>query len=189
MIMAFPTQRKLFTVEDYHKMADAGILRPDDRLELIKGEIIKITPIKSAHSGIVNFLLEHLIVGLRKKYTIIGQNPVAFSRYSEPEPDVVVAAYRKDSYRSSHPAPPDVSLIIEVADSSFEYDRTTKKELYAESGIPEYWIVNIPDKQLEIFRQPAGSDYDKKEALLPGEKATCVLVNFSLEVRELFEGV
>lgn len=187
--MAFPTQRKLFTVEDYHKMADAGILESDDRLELIKGEIIKMTPIKSAHAGIVTFLLEYLIIELHKKYTITGQNPVAFDRYSEPEPDIVVAAYRKDKYRSGHPTPSDVSLIIEVADSSLEYDRSTKKELYAESGIPEYWIVNIPDRQLEIFRQQAGSDYKEKEVFLPGERVACASVSFSLEVKDLFEGV
>ncbi|MCO6479553.1 MAG: Uma2 family endonuclease [Phaeodactylibacter sp.] len=187
--MAFPTQRKLFTIEDYHKMADVGILEPGGRWELIKGEIIKMTPIKSAHSGIVTFLLERLIIELHKKYTVIGQNPVAFDRYSEPEPDIVVAAYRKDSYRSGHPTPSKVSLIIEVADSSLEYDRSTKKELYAEAGIPEYWIVNIPDKQLEVFRLPAGSDYEKKEVLLPGEKVTCGSVSFNLEVKELFEGV
>lgn len=114
---------------------------------------------------------------------------MAFDGYSEPEPDIVAAAYRKDSYRSGHPTPSEVSLIIEVADSSLEYDRSTKKELYAGAGIPEYWIVNIPDRQLEVFRQPKGSDYDKEEVLLPGEKAACVSVNFSLEVKELFEGV
>lgn len=187
--MAFPTQRKLFTVEDYHKMADIGILARGHRFELIKGEIIKMTPIKSAHAGIVTFLLEYLIIELHKKNTIIGQNPVLFNQYSEPEPDIVVATYRKDNYRSGHPTPSDASLIIEVADSSLEYDRSTKKELYAESGIPEYWIVNIPDRQLEIFRQPEGSDYNEKEVLLPGDKAACVSVRFSMEVKDLFEGV
>ncbi|MCB9289502.1 MAG: Uma2 family endonuclease [Lewinellaceae bacterium] len=188
-IMAIPTQRKLFTVKEYHKMADVGILEPTDRFELIKGEIIKMTPIKSAHSGIVNFLLEYLIIELHQKNTIIGQNPVLFDQYSEPEPDIVVAAYRKDSYRSGHPTPSEVSLIIEVADSSLEYDRSIKKELYAASGIPEYWIINIPDKQLEIYRQPVGSDYKKQETLRPDKKATCRAVSFSIKVKSLFEGI
>lgn len=187
--MEFPIQRKLFTTEDYYKMADVGILEPESRYELINGEIIKMTPIKSAHAGIVTFLLEYLIIELHKKNTIIGQNPLLLGQFSEPEPDIVVAAYRKDRYRSRHPAPSDVFLIIEVADSSLEYDRGTKKELYAESGIPEYWIANIPEKQLEIFRHPAGSDYSDKEVLLQGEKATCVSASFSIEVKDLFEGI
>lgn len=184
--MAFSTQRKLFTADEYHKMADVGILAPDDRYELIKGEIIKMAPIKSTHAGYVNFLLEYLIVTLHQQYTVIGQNPARLSPYSEPEPDIVVANYREDRYRSAHPTPVDILLVVEVADSTLEYDRSTKKALYAEAGIPEYWIVNIPEKQVEIYRQPEGSTYATQETLRSTAQATCASVEFTLELKDLF---
>lgn len=185
--MAFSTQRKLFTIEEYHKMADVGILAPGDRYELIKGEIIKMTPIKSTHAGFVNFLLEHLIVTLHQKYTVIGKNPVHLSPYSEPEPDIVVAHYREDRYRSAHPSPADILLIIEVADSTLDYDRGVKKALYAEAGIPEYWIVNIPEKQVESYCQPERSTYKKQQTYVPPQKATSISIDFVLELKDLFK--
>jgi hypothetical protein len=182
--MAVTAQKQLFSVTDYHKMAEVGILKPDARVELIRGEIIKMSPIKSAHAGMVNFLLEYLIINLHKKYTVIGQNPIQIDEFSEPEPDIAIAAYREDRYRSTHPTATDVLLIIEVADSSLEYDRTVKKMLYAESGIPEYWIVNLTKNQVEVFMQPLDRDYEVQEVYSANERIACL--ELEIELKELF---
>ena len=167
-------------------MAESGILQPSDRVELIRGEIIKMSPIRSLHSGIVNFLVEKLILELNEKATITSQNPIRLDNHTEPEPDIVVAAFRKDKYRSRHPRPADIHLLIEVADSSLDYDREIKGVLYAEAGIPEYWIVNIPQRQIEIFSNPVSSAYLDQTIARPGQRASSENIGFSLAVSEVF---
>ena len=186
--MSISAQKQLFSISDYHKMAEVGILKPDARVELIHGEIIKMSPIKSAHAGMVNFLLEYLILTLHRKYTVIGQNPIHIDQFSEPEPDVIIASCREDRYRSAHPTAQDIHLLIEVADSSLEYDRSVKKELYAEAGIPEYWIVNLMDQQLEVFRDPENKQYRIQEVLLPTGQVACLSGDLILDLGELFKG-
>ncbi|MBK7872485.1 MAG: Uma2 family endonuclease [Saprospiraceae bacterium] len=184
--MAVQIKRQLFTVEDYYKMADVGILKPEDRVELIKGEIIKMSPIKSFHAGIVNFLNRTLIKQLSNKVSICIQNPVNIDKHSEPEPDVVVAKFRKDDYRHQHPRPEDIFLVIEVADTSIKLDRQVKLPLYAEAGIPEYWIVNLKEQQVEIYSQPIDKEYTITRVAFVGETIACSTIDFELEVKELF---
>lgn len=179
-------QRRLFTVSDYYKMAEAGILSPDDRVELIGGEILKMSPIKSQHAGIVNELSELLILALFGRAIVTVQNPLRINKQSEPEPDIIVAKYRKDKYRDDHPKPEDVFLLIEVADSSLAFDRNVKTPLYAQAGIPEYWIVNLNDRQIEIFRQPAEADYQEKKIVKHTETAICSTIEFSVAADKLF---
>lgn len=179
-------QRRRFTVTDYYKMAEAGIMLPSDRVELIHGEILKMSPIRSPHAGMVNRLNELLMAVLLGKATITIQNPLRINTYSEPEPDIVVARYRADSYTENHPTPEDVLLVIEVADSSLHYDRQVKVPLYAQAGIPEYWIVNIPERQVEVFRNPLKGKYAEKETLAPGDIAVCKAIQFELQVKHLF---
>ena len=179
-------ERQLFTVDEYYKMADAGILQTSDHVELIRGEIIKMSPIRSPHAGIINYLVEKLITELNRKATVASQNPIRLDNHSEPESDLVVAHYRKDRYRSRHPRPADVYLVIEVADSSLEYDRQVKAPLYAKAGIVEYWIVNIPEQKIEIYRQLLNGKYTQRVTVSPGEVATCEAIEFSLEVGEIF---
>ena len=184
--MSVAIQRRQFTVEDYYKMAEVGILKPDDRVELIRGEIIKMTPIKSAHASKVNYLLEFLILNFHKKATIVSQNPIRLSQESEPEPDIAIAIYKADRYSSAHPTSSDVLLVIEVADSSLAYDQTVKSRLYAKAAIPEYWIVNIPDQQLEIYRMPMDSNYVHREILHPDQTVICQSFHFRLPLKALF---
>lgn len=184
--MTIPIEKQLFTVEEYYKMAEVGILKPSDRVELINGEIVKMSPIKSQHASIVDILSEILIVALHKKAIIRGQNPIRLGKYSEPEPDVVVAKYQAHKYRSQHPVSEDVLLLIEVADSSIAYDKGLKKTLYAEANIPEYWIVNIPDQQLEIYRHPDNMDYREKLIYKLEETAIASTIKFQLAVKDLF---
>jgi Uma2 family endonuclease len=179
-------QRQLFNVDEYYKMAESGILQPSDRVELIKGEIIRMSPIKSQHSSMVDNLFEKLVLDLHGKYILKSQNPIRLDDFSEPEPDIVVAHFRKDRYRHRHPRPADIYLLIEVADTSLDYDREIKAPLYAEAGIPEYWIVNIADEQIEIFRHLESGEFQEKTTAKAGETATCEAIGFSVKVDDVF---
>ncbi len=179
-------QRRLFTVSDYYKMAEAGILSPDDRVELIGGEILKMSPIKSQHVGVINKLVKMFIRQLDDRATITSQSPLHINKFSEPQPDIMVARFREDEYGAQHPRPEDVFLLIEVADSSLAFDLKVKTSLYAQAGIPEYWIVNIPERQVEVFRQPSGKDYLEKQIASPLDSITSTEIEFTLAVTSLF---
>ena len=184
--MLVQTEKKLFTVDDYYKMAEVGILTPNDRVELIHGEIIKMSPIKSPHAGIVNYLNRFLILNLLDKASIISQNPLRISDILEPEPDIMIAKYREDEYKSAHPRPEDVYCIIEVADSSLFYDRRMKRRIYAKAGITEYWIVNIRDQKLEIHTNLVNNKYKNAETLTIGDTAICTAIPFKIAVKDIF---
>ena len=130
-------RRHRLTVQQYHHMGEAGILRQDARVELIQGELIDMTPIGSKHAGKVNRLQALLARALQDRAIITVRNPLILGTESEPQPDVMVLRSREDYYESSHPRPQDVLLLIEVADTSDRYDREVKLPLYARHGIPE----------------------------------------------------
>jgi Uma2 family endonuclease len=163
--MTLQINRKHFTIDEYHKLAETGIIKPTDRVELIEGDIITMSPIKSKHAGIVDAIAEFLIHTLYRKATIKIQNPMSIGNNSEPEPDIIIAKHKQDHYRSAHPTPEEVYLLIEVADSSLAYDQSIKAPLYAKAGIPEYWIINIIDEQIEIYREPGDENYASKQIL------------------------
>jgi Uma2 family endonuclease len=148
-----------FTVTQYHQMNEAGILTEDDRVELMNGEIIEMSPIGRRHAACVdrlNYLLGNL---LTTKVIIRVQNPLILDNLSEPQPDISLLKPRADFYESGHPQPSDVLLLIEVADSSFEYDRDIKIPLYAASGILEVWLVDIIEQKIIVYRQPTENGY------------------------------
>jgi len=146
--MTLHLNRLTIDVEQYYKMAEVGIIRPTDRVELIEGEVLTMSPINSPHASIVNALNEESVLQLAKKATIIVQNPIRINSKTEPEPDLIIAKYRKDKYAKAHPKSSDALLVIEVADSSLQFDKTIKLPIYAKAGIPEYWIVNVEKKQI-----------------------------------------
>lgn len=147
------------TVADYHRMVECGILSEDDRVELLDGQIIPMTPIGSPHAGCVNRLTRMLIGALGDRATIAVQNPAVLSDRLEPQPDVAVLKPRVDGYAARHPELADVLLLIEVADSSVGHDRDVKIPLYAAAAVPEVWLVNLPADQLHVCRDPATSGY------------------------------
>jgi len=153
--MAEPLKR-LFTVSEYHSMAETGILSEDDRVELIEGEIYRMAPIGSRHAGCVNRLV-HLFQGL--KAILSPQNPLQLDDHSEPEPDLALLRHREDFYATAHPTPEDVLLLVEVADTSIGFDRRVKIPLYARNGIPEVWLVDLVQGAVDIHRQPSLSGY------------------------------
>jgi Uma2 family endonuclease len=150
-----------FTVADYTRMTEAGILSERARVELIRGQIIDMAAIGTLHFGMVNRLVRIFSTLLVGRGLLHVQNPVRLDDWSEPEPDVTVLKPRDDDYTTVHPRPDNVLLLIEVADSSMDYDRDVKAPLYAESGIVEYWIVNLADRVVEVFRQPENGQYSQ----------------------------
>ena len=157
--MAIALPRHRFTVDEYHRLAEVGLLSEDDRVELIDGEIIEMPPIGDNHSGHVNRFTRVFSRVFGDRALLHIQNPVRLGRYREPEPDVVLLRPRDDDYDSSKPVPDDVLLLVEVADSSLEYDRDTKAQLYAEAGIIEYWLVNLVDGVMMVYRDPHPEGY------------------------------
>ena len=184
--MTKPISRKSFTIEEYHKLAEVGILKDTDRVELINGDIITMSPIKSPHAGMVDALLEMLIIKLYKKATIKSQNPIIIPNHSEPEPDIVIAKYRQDSYKSKHPEPEDIFIIIEVSDSTLKKDRTLKYQLYAKANISEYWIINLIDCQVEVNRQPKNGTYHFKQIFSEAGSIEAEALPFQLNYSDLF---
>lgn len=164
--------RRRFSVDDYHRMAGAGIFADADRVELILGEIVEMTPIGSRHAGTVNYLVRALSAGLGDRAIVAAQNPVQIGGLdSEPQPDVTVLRPRADFYRDSHPEPGHVLLAIEVADRSAETDRRVKVPLYARAGILEVWLVDLAAGRVETHRDPAPEGYRTRRVHGRGETA------------------
>jgi Uma2 family endonuclease len=160
---------KSFTVEEYERMTETGILAEDDRVELIEGMIIEMTPIGSRHAACVARLTHLLTQRLGNQAIVWVQNPVRLSRHSEPQPDLALLRPRHDFYAGGHPEPADVQLLIEVADASLETDRTVKVPLYAKAGIPETWVVDLEGGRVEVFRGPNPDGYESVRAVPRGE--------------------
>lgn len=157
--MALLATRHRFTVVDYHKMAEAGILGEDDRVELIEGEIVDMTPIGRRHLACVDRLAELLGEGLRRKVIVRVQGSIRLSELSEPQPDLALLRRRSDFYAAAEAGPQDVLLIIEVADTSFLHDRDVKVPLYAQAAIPEVWLVDLNGDSIAVHRDPGPDGY------------------------------
>jgi Uma2 family endonuclease len=174
-------------VADYHRMGQADIFSVNDRVELIEGEIIDMAPIGSPHAGTVKFLANALRVAVGGRAVISVQDPVFLDRYSEPEPDIALLKPRDDFYRTAHPRPEDVLLIIEVADTTLRYDREVKAPLYARHGIPELWLVDLENRCLEVFRAPVEAGYQQVQNIeRPSMLTPVALPDVSIDLTGLF---
>ncbi len=182
--MTTQTRRWLFTVEDYYAMAEAGILSPDDRVELLDGEIIAMAPIGSRHANCVGQLTDALTSLVGQRALVWVQNPVRLDGGSEPQPDVMLV--RRRDYSSAHPGPGDVLLLIEVSDTTADVDRGCKLPLYARSGVPEVWIVNLSEGCVEIYAEPAGAGYAASRTVgIDGEVSPAAFADISLPVEQM----
>ncbi|MCS6815261.1 MAG: Uma2 family endonuclease [Cyanobacteria bacterium] len=148
-------QPKRFTVQDYHRLVELGFLGEDDHIELIRGELMQMAAKGVMHEACIRRLLRQLPQSLNNQATLQCQAPIVLSFDGEPEPDFAVLRNREDDYTTAHPTPADILLVIEVADTSLEYDRTVKLSLYAEAAIPHYWLFNLVDRTLEAYSEPA----------------------------------
>ena len=151
--------RLRFTTEQYHLMHEVGVFQEGDRLELINGEITNMSPIGRKHAVCVTRLQELFISRLLGKVQVWSQNPILLANESEPQPDLAILKRREDFYADGLPTPADILLIIEVADSSLDYDRNVKAPLYAAAGIPEMWLFDVNQKLIESYSQPSRSGY------------------------------
>jgi Uma2 family endonuclease len=147
-----------FSVEEYHRLGEAGIFHEDDRVELLSGNLVLMAPIGIRHMKAVRRLTNLLVKRYGSQCVVDVQNPVMIDGESEPQPDLLLLRAEADD-RDSAPLPQDVLLLVEVADSSLQYDRSDKRRAYARNGIAEYWILDLTRDELEIFREPAGDDY------------------------------
>ena len=178
--------KRRFSVKEYYLMAEAGILSPRDRVELIDGEIVQMAAISSRHAGCVTYLSNTLLPMLGRRVIVRVRGPVRLSEYSEPEPDVTLLRPRADAYRESHPGPDDVMLIVEVSHSTVEYDRDVKTPLYAEAGIPELWLVNLDEDCIDGLSDPVGAGYRARRRYVRGERiAPALLPDAALDVSEI----
>ena len=157
--MQIEITKKLFTVDEYYRMGETGILHEDDRVELIDGEIIQMSPIGNRHLGCVNWANDAFTAAFRGRAVVSVQNPLRLNNYTEPEPDVVLLKHRKDAYRAKRPEAEDALLVVEVADTTLAYDRDVKMPRYAAANVPEVWIENLEEQLLLVYRDPKGKSY------------------------------
>ena len=183
---AVEIERRLFTVEEYDRFIEAGVLAEDDPVELINGEVIKMSPISSLHAGCVARLSMMFSLRLSQQVVIWTQNPIHADQYSEPEPDVAVLRYRQDFYAKSLPRPTDIMLLIEVADTSLSYDRRVKVPLYAKVGIVEVWVVDVENRLIYAYRNLVKGKYQETLVVNPGDTITPVAFDeISVRVEEI----
>lgn len=152
-------QRHRFDTTEYHRMAEAGILSEDARVELVDGEVVEMSPIGSKHQAVVDRLNRMLVGFAGEDYIVRAQGPVKLDEHNEPQPDLALLAFREDFYEREYPGPGDTLLLIEVSDSSLEYDRSVKLPLYAGVGIPEAWVVDLASGEVESDSAPQHGVY------------------------------
>ena len=179
-----------FDVHQYHAMAKAGILHPDDRVELIDGEIIAMSGIGPEHAATVNVGAELLFAGVRRRAMVSVQNPIELNDRNRPEPDIALLRRRDDFYWSRMPGADDMLLIIEVANTSLRFDRRVKLELYARFGVPETWIANIQDRTIEVYSDPVNGEYTEKRTFRQGQTVTpSAFPDIALPVSDVIRGL
>jgi Uma2 family endonuclease len=175
--MALLPTKRLFTVDEYYRMAKAGILGEDDRVELIEGEIVRMSPIGPRHARRVDRLTLLFVDRFRRVAEIRIQNPVRLSNRSEPEPDLALLRperERDQPYDLTHPTPADTLLAVEVADHSLRYDLGRKARVYARNGIVELWVLDLRDDRLVVFRDPTPRGYATSLILGHGESISAL---------------
>lgn len=183
--MTIQLDQRLLTVTEYHQMVEAGILSEDDPIELLNGQLIKMSPVGSSHAACVEKIDELLKYLLRGKALVRSQNPITLSDLSEPEPDIAIVRKKDNYYADRHPIPEEVLLIIEVADSSLEKDRQAKLPLYAQAQIPQYWIVNLEKREIEAYDTPLNDQYRSRQLYLPGDEISITALEFATLVDDL----
>jgi Uma2 family endonuclease len=181
-----PQPRRLrFSVDEYYKLIEIGILKDYEKAEIIEGELIQKMPIGDKHAAVVNTLTRFFIKNVSDDVLVSVQNPTRLTDYDEPEPDIVLADLTKyDGKR--HPRPPEILLVVEVSDSTLKYDRDTKLSLYAETEIPEVWIVNLKNDIIEVHQKPDSGIYQLAQIFKRGDVLKSEsLSNLKLEVDKI----
>ena len=166
--ITIPTRYR-FTVTEYYAMGDAGIFTEDDPVELLDGDIIVLPPVQPWHSASVSRLTHNFVPSLQRRAVVSVQGPTRLNDESEPQPDIMLLRWRDDYYEGGHPRPADVLLLIEVSDTTLDYDRNTKLSAYARAGIPEVWIVSRQDRRIEAYTSPSEGTYSNVRRAGPND--------------------
>jgi Uma2 family endonuclease len=175
-----------FSVQEYYRMAETGVLQPNARVELLNGEIIDMSPIGPFHGSVTKYLIQIFTDANHGKWIMQVQDPVRLDEHSEPQPDLVLLKRTPDFYRQRHPQPEDVFLLVEVSDTTLAFDREEKLPAYGRAGIPEVWIVNLTNLTVEIYREPHFTGYGSKNILRAGDKACpAAFPDVAVDVAEL----
>ena len=167
--MSVQMQRRLFTVQEYHLMGEAGILGEDDRVELIEGEIVQMAAIGTHHATCVRRLIRQFRQLPEESAILDIQNPIQLTERTEPQPDLVLLQPRADYYETAHPMPSEVLLLVEVSDSTVDFDRDVKVPNYARCGIQEVWLWDLEVNCLEVYRFPTADGYTSMQKFERGE--------------------
>ena len=187
MAIEVAAARRLFSREEHHRMGEVGILKPTDRVELIRGEIVEMSPIGRRHQAFVDNLNYLLVTRLAGRARMSVQNPVVLADDTEPEPDLKILRCRPVPYKEREAYAEDVLLLIEVAESSLAYDRSTKLRLYAAAGIPEYWVVDCAAESIEAHRTPDADGYRDVSRVAGGATVTLQAIpDVALALAEIF---
>ena len=180
-------QRHRLTVDEYYRMGQAGVFAPDARVELIEGEVIDMAPIGTRHASAVRKLNALLSAATQGRAIVAVQDPLRLSDASEPEPDLMLLRPRSDFYVGAHPAPHDVLLLIEVADTSLQYDLGIKVPLYARHQVAEVWVVDLVNQVMRFHRRPQGRNYsDVTSTDTPGAAPVAALPGVSIDLSGVF---
>jgi len=184
--MSVQLQKHYFSVDEYYRMGEAGVLPDDSRVELIDGDVLEMSPIGKRHAGCVNRLNRLLNRNAGDLAIVAVQSPISVDDFSEPQPDLMLLKPRADFYSNSHPTPAEVLVIIEVADTSLEYDRNVKLPLYAGAGIPEAWLVVLSKDFIEVHSEPKSGKYQKVQRLKRGKTlASSTISELTLKVDDI----
>lgn len=182
----FAPRRRLFTVREYYAMLAAGVLHEDDRVELIAGEIIEMSPIGILHASCVKRLTHLFMAKVAGRAIVSVQNPIHIDGKTEPQPDITLLKYRDDFYSHAHPTPKDVLLVIEVADSTLDYDRSVKMPLYAQANIAQAMVIDLQSEIIEVYSKPAKGIYSRQQMRKRGDRVSLQkLRGVSLAVDEI----
>jgi Uma2 family endonuclease len=175
-----------FTVADYYRMLEAGILHEDDRVELLGGQVVDMSPVGPLHAATTDRTGDRLAAQTAGRALVRRQNPLDLGEWDAPEPDLAVVRPRADYYAEGHPTAADVLLLVEVADSSLTHDQYTKAAIYAAAGITEVWVVNVPQRVLEVYRAPGLPGYQERQTHQSGERvAPLAFPDLQLAVADL----
>jgi len=180
-----PTRRTL-SVDDYHRMGEAGIFARDERVELIEGEIITMAPIGNEHANLTSLLTGALFRAADDVARVWTQNPIRLSDLSEPQPDIALLAPRADDYRDGLPVPEDILLLIEIAHSSLAFDRDRKMPLYGRSGIGESWLIDVAGRAITRYEQPWSEGYRRSSPLEVARSVALPIAGCSADLSGLF---
>lgn len=187
MIAVYAPAAKQITIDLYQQMGEKGLLTPEDRVQLIEGEILEMAPIGPRHGSVTGQLAKWFYRALGDAATVRLDNPVNLGEYSQPQPDLILLQPRVEDYVASHPGPEDVILLVEVSDSTLEFDRGRKRELYARFAIREYWVIDVNSRSVGAYSEPANGEFQvASEYRLQDTISPKVFPQVAIAVKELF---